>query len=354
MILKVVERCVSSLGGIINEVITNNSQTIIICVWGCSLFEHEDDAARAVLCGLCLRKELGTLKFCFKCNMGISTDIGFTGNIEYRHIIIGNIINTVMSIINWSKSCEKAIGEIYVDKRTMQNAASKIKFKHKIKLEGLFVYEPIDPDKEFLDEYKGENMLVHANNILYDNKGQVLYKGIRDEVRRMANEDFKNFLASYEKPTVAVICGSAGNGKTFFAKTLAHDLGRNKSLQIFTSRLNPLSEKRFLNNWRSVLVSVTQYMAVKEGIDRERFIEQVLKEFNINDKLDLIEDILSIKLPSKSALGSHYQLPGFFNNSINEEAMQALFPFIIDLFQRLTNYCITVVFLDDCTQMDKV
>lgn len=364
-IVETIQKCAHALEGSISQLAMDDKEISLTCTWGSAKAEHEDDAARAVLCALCIRKELGSLDFCCACYVGVATGKAFAGPVgvsatRQEHVIAGEVLEMAARIKSWSRSSESSMGKVYVDRGTMRGASNRMRFRYKALLRGAAVYEPVDPDTELFGESAGRdcNLLARANPLLFGVQGKSLHEEHEaigwDDARKMAYEDFKNFLVNFERPAVGVIRGPAGSGKTLFARTLAHSLGRNKDLHILTSRLNPLSQQRILNNWRPVLVSATQYMASKEGVNRGQFVERVLSEFNINDKLDVVEDILSIKLPSKSALGSQYQLPTSFASLVNEETVQSLLPFITHLFQMLTKHRTTVVFLDDCTLMDKV
>ena len=74
-----VQKCVYSLEGSLNKLVMDDKGSTLICIWGLSPFAHEDDATRAVLCGIKLRKELMSPELGCWCNIGISTGIVFAG-----------------------------------------------------------------------------------------------------------------------------------------------------------------------------------------------------------------------------------------------------------------------------------
>ena len=73
-----IQKCVYALEGSLNKLVMDDKGSTLICVWGLSPLAHHDDAARAVLCALSMRKKLKMVNGC-KCNIGISTGVVFSG-----------------------------------------------------------------------------------------------------------------------------------------------------------------------------------------------------------------------------------------------------------------------------------
>ena len=65
--------------GSLNKLLMDDKGSTLICVWGLSPLAHDDDAIRAVLCALQLRKDLAVQDIGCACNVGISTGVVFAG-----------------------------------------------------------------------------------------------------------------------------------------------------------------------------------------------------------------------------------------------------------------------------------
>ena len=76
-VVTTVQRCVYSMEGSLNKLVMDDKGSTLICIWGLPPFAHEDDAARAVLCALQLRKNLCLPELACLCNVGISTGVVF-------------------------------------------------------------------------------------------------------------------------------------------------------------------------------------------------------------------------------------------------------------------------------------
>jgi len=72
------QKCVYSLEGSLNKLVMDDKGSTLICVWGLSPLSHDDDAIRAVLCALNMRKQLMKEVKC-ACNIGIATGVVFAG-----------------------------------------------------------------------------------------------------------------------------------------------------------------------------------------------------------------------------------------------------------------------------------
>ena len=78
-VVTTVQKCVYSLEGSLNKLLMDDKGSTLICLWGVPPVAHEDDAARAVMCGLQLRKKLQSEELNCPCNVGISTGVVFAG-----------------------------------------------------------------------------------------------------------------------------------------------------------------------------------------------------------------------------------------------------------------------------------
>lgn len=57
-ILTVVQQQVYRMGGSLNKLMMDDKGCTLVCFWGASPMSHADDAARAVLCALNMRRAL--------------------------------------------------------------------------------------------------------------------------------------------------------------------------------------------------------------------------------------------------------------------------------------------------------
>ncbi len=77
-VVTTVQKCVYWMEGSLNKLVMDDKGSTLICIWGLAPLAHEDDATRAVMCALKLRKELNSELACW-CNVGIGTGVVFAG-----------------------------------------------------------------------------------------------------------------------------------------------------------------------------------------------------------------------------------------------------------------------------------
>lgn len=129
----------------------------LICIWGLSPFAHEDDAARAILTAINMRRELAKIDNTW-CNVGISTGEVFSGVVgtsgsRKEFSVLGDFVNLAARIMYWPKKY-KLTGKINVDLQTKKEADNFIKFNYKGHCEfkgksvSLPIFEPVDPEEE--------------------------------------------------------------------------------------------------------------------------------------------------------------------------------------------------------------
>jgi len=78
-VVTTVQKCVYSMEGSLNKLLMDDKGSTLICVWGLSPLSHDDDALRAVMCAISMRKELMSQAINCACNIGISTGVVFAG-----------------------------------------------------------------------------------------------------------------------------------------------------------------------------------------------------------------------------------------------------------------------------------
>ena len=91
----------------------------LICIWGLPPFSHNDDAARATLCGLEMRKTLNSKHDCW-INVGISTGVVFAGTVgssgsRKEFSVLGDVVNVAARVMAWPKMTGKRTNIIYVE-----------------------------------------------------------------------------------------------------------------------------------------------------------------------------------------------------------------------------------------------
>jgi len=374
-IITLIQKCVYSLEGSLNKLVMDDKGCTLICIWGLSPFSHDDDACRAVLCAIKLQKELMQDLNCF-CNIGITTGIVFAGVVgtsgsRKEYSVIGDTVNLAARLMAYPKYTDGSIRNIYTDRQTKIDASDKIKFIYKThatlkgKSDKIPIFSPIDPDSELLCEKQDRSrlLLTHPNPLLLDNFSKYQYSDSimigRHRIREAAYSDLKKFLSEYARPAIGVISGPPGIGKTLFSRVLCDDIEKSLSdkVRIFATQINPLSEKKFLNNWRPILMGILNLLY---PVNKAEFIENLCKskEFAdvIKDKLFLIEDLFSIKLPSGYNKEEQYKQEENFTKKeeFPKEFIDSIFPFIISIFEKISQNYIPILFFDDSSHMDIV
>lgn len=369
-VVTTLQKCVYANEGSLNKLLMDDKGSTLICIWGLPPLAHEDDAVRAVLCSLQIRKQLAAPELSCLCNIGISTGVVFAGVVgtagsRREYSVIGDVVNLAARIMAYPKYNKEPMGKIYVDQKTKEDASQKIRFTYKThsafkgKAFKLPIFEPIDPDVEFskLENVSIERLLlVHSNPFVLDRNSTYQYGKIemfgKEKIKEAIMNSFENFAMVLEESRIAIIEGMAGSGKTLLARHIADEIikkdveGRyqtwkeNGRIEIFVSQLNPSLEKRCFNGLRLILNAISLSMAKYQKIDRGEMMEQIIKESkaNISDKLFLIEDLFSIKLPHGFNQSTQYKLPDdpirfVKKEEYPENVTEEITAFIIEVFK---------------------
>ena len=101
-IVTTVQEQVYRLQGSLNKLVMDDKGSTLICLWGLSPFSHEDDAARAILTGFNIIKEL--TKINTWCNIGISSGECFSGVVgtagaRKEFSVLGDVANLAARIM---------------------------------------------------------------------------------------------------------------------------------------------------------------------------------------------------------------------------------------------------------------
>lgn len=93
----------------------------LICIWGLSPYAHTDDAQRATLTALNMRKQLAKIENTW-CNIGIATGDVFSGVVgtsgsRKEFSVLGDVVNLAARIMFWPKKYGK-VGKINCCLRT--------------------------------------------------------------------------------------------------------------------------------------------------------------------------------------------------------------------------------------------
>eukprot|EP00826_Nyctotherus_ovalis_P058748 TRINITY_DN8102_c0_g1_i2.p1 TRINITY_DN8102_c0_g1~~TRINITY_DN8102_c0_g1_i2.p1 ORF type:complete len:295 (-),score=45.53 TRINITY_DN8102_c0_g1_i2:48-932(-) len=221
---------------------------------------------------------------------------------------------------------------VCVDRRTRQSAY-KVSFTYiahvlfKGKSLKLPIYEP-------KDDLNGV-LLVHANPFAFGSESCDAIVG-RAELKEKLKKDFDSFRKDLES-RASVIAGTAGSGKSLFAKSMAEYMTHFEEVKVFCSHLNPLSEKKALNSWRSILISIANHLAITANITTEEYIRKIVKS---NSKIELMEIMLGLNLVGE--------------RKVTEYEVKSLFGLFIYFFEQIAKNYTMVVILDDSSNMDKM
>jgi len=165
----------------------------LICIWGLCPFSHDDDAARAILTAINMRRELAKIENTW-CNVGISTGEVFSGVVgtsgsRKEFSVLGDYVNLAARIMYWPKKY-KLTGKINVDLQTKKEADNFIRFNYKGHCEfkgksvSLPIFEPIDPEEEAIMCVKkvvsyDTFLRIHSNPFLVDRMSEHKRKNCR-------------------------------------------------------------------------------------------------------------------------------------------------------------------------------
>lgn len=203
-IVTTVQQQVYRMEGSLNKLVMDDKGSTLICIWGLCPFSHEDDAARAILTAINIRRELLKIEKTW-CNVGISTGEVFSGVVgtsgsRKEFSVLGDYVNLAARIMYWPKKY-KQTGKIYVDYQTKKEADPFINFLYKGHCEfkgksiSLPIFEPIDPMEESLQCIKkvvGVDTFLkpHSNPFLLDRNSE--YK--RKQSKQFGRESVANSI----------------------------------------------------------------------------------------------------------------------------------------------------------------
>ena len=102
-ILTAVQQQVYRLQGSLNKLLIDDKGCTLLCLWGLTPFSHEDDAARAILTGFNVIKELNKIEGTWV-NMGFSSGECFSGVVgtagsRKEFSVLGDVVNLAARIM---------------------------------------------------------------------------------------------------------------------------------------------------------------------------------------------------------------------------------------------------------------
>jgi class 3 adenylate cyclase len=120
-IVTLIQKLVYRMEGSLNKLVMDDKGSTLICIWGLPPFAHEDDATRATVCAINMRRELDNID-CW-CNIGIATGIPFAGVVgtsgsRKEYSVLGDVVNLAARIMAWPKMTYQLKNMIYVDAQT--------------------------------------------------------------------------------------------------------------------------------------------------------------------------------------------------------------------------------------------
>jgi len=259
-ILTVVQQQVYRMGGSLNKLMMDDKGCTLVCIWGASPMAHVDDAARAVLCALNMRRALNKVQGTW-CNVGIATGEVFSGVVgtsgsRKEFSCLGDTVNLAARIMCVPKK-KKMLGGIMCEIRTKNEAMNQITFNYvehaefKGKSVGYSIYEPVDPYEEFpctyLQDSRTTNKIIPPQCLLKLSFNPLLvqrdvnhrkYNDLYEKKIPYANQIYdtiKNFFFGPNQepgrsPLNIIIHGEIGSGKTQTVRTLCQKLQSDQDM----------------------------------------------------------------------------------------------------------------------------
>ena len=368
-IVTTVQQQVYRLEGSLNKLVMDDKGSTLICIWGLCPFAHEDDAARAILTAINMRRELAKIDNTW-CNVGISTGEVFSGVVgtsgsRKEFSVLGDFVNLAARVMYYPKKFGLK-GKIHVDLQTKKEADNFVNFLYKGHCEfkgksvSLPIFEPLDPQEEAaqcltkivaLDGF----LKIHANPFLVDRTSDFKKKSVRQVGREgLLNRALDDLLDYFDsdsrqvRPFFLVVSGEAGSGKTLFARCLVDALRKKKDFlrdaqlgpdfrPILTSALNAESQMRFLNAWRPVLQSMMLLLTKRSGQAPLNIVERLLGSAHEDDRLlDLVLEVFNLgALKSPLTLpeprdndGNLFVKRQRFHEDVEEDALEFMVEFV--------------------------
>ena len=335
-IVTTVQKQVYRMQGSLNKLVMDDKGSTLICLWGLSPLSHEDDAARAVLTGFNIIKELNKLNTW--CNIGISSGECFSGVVgtagaRKEFSVLGDVANLSARIMGSQKNERNVMSCDLKTRILCQNYFSFNYIKHaefKGKSISMPVFRPINPQELFdtasLGVQPPETFLkTHMNRL--DMEGgttkKIEYKTFGFEsILEDVKKELLEFFNTHQPfaPYLLTIKGEIGSGKTNFVLHLIEELVEselfefyrtqtphgNKPFPILASHINPESDLSFLNMWRPILRQMLCYHCEQKQVSKSHMVKILLNSTSDgnSNKKDLLCEILGITDEEKNELSA--------------------------------------------------
>ena len=403
-VVEKLQKTVYMMEGSLNKLVMDDKGSTFICIWGLSPFAHEDDAARATICGLKLQKELLRKETNYQggcsCNIGIATGVVFAGVVgtsgsRREYSVLGDIVNLSARIMSYPKYVLKEFGRIFVDYNTKVDASNSMSFKYidHLQFKGknymLPIFEPFDPEEEFSakQDYNLYKIIrTHANPFFIDKKSEFQDSNSvsigRNRLSKILLDKIDETISSNNyNSRIFFLEGPAGCGKSLFSRELISHIQQGLLLKnhkykgpFLVGHVHPGIYKDFLNGFRNyVLPMAINLYSQLHNLNNSQALSRLIKENNskVNDKLFILEKIFSTQLEFNYLNVPQYQKQVTTNDFVIKEEYpeiiySPIFNFIITLFKKLVGQnedgslkkesdkiSWIIIILDDANLMDK-
>jgi class 3 adenylate cyclase/tetratricopeptide (TPR) repeat protein len=253
--------------GTINKLNVDDKGTSLLAAMGLPPLAHEDDARRAVVAALAIRRRLDELGAC--CSIGVTTGRAFCGSVgnqrRREYTLVGDVVNLSARLM------QTAPGEIRCDQATHRAAELHVEFqqhpdvKVKGKAQPVRVFEPVGR--------KGSVVVAHRQLVGRDRECGVLREKLESLLAQhavpLADGDEEG--DGDERPTASVVVveGEPGIGKSGLVMELLH-LAGSMGVATFVGNGDSIETTTLYHAWKTVLNDALELGSTTDAPARRR------------------------------------------------------------------------------------
>ena len=335
--LTVMQTTLHDLGGIMLQFRTDEKGTLMIAAYGLPQASHEDDAVRAVMTALTIRRQLA-LKLKLQCGIGVTRGRAFCGSYgsEGRrdYSMMGDIVNLSARLMSKSKDT------ILCDERTYEACKAKFMFDdhEPIAIKGMekkaALYTPISEIAATTSRrprsFKDVTLV-----------GRTMEMRIIEEQIAMLIKHAGHTAGPDKFRSVLVIEGDAGIGKSQLIAGLQQTADRRK-VTVYATTSDPVNKSPYYT-FRDVFLQLFRLNPdVDPVFQRDAILRYLQWDFTLHQFAPLLRDIFGFEIDDTP----------FTEPLLPEERREMLQNFAFKLCQDSVLRRPTVFIIEDYQHMD--
>ncbi|XP_058447696.1 adenylate cyclase type 10-like [Malaya genurostris] len=298
-ILKSLTALVDNYEGIVNKVSLFDKDVMFLIIFGLRGFKHDLDSQLALRCAAEIRELYKSNPKVLSASIGVTTGMTYCG-------VVGHFVRREYSVISVTVNKAARLMMAYPNKVTcdkdtfMMSKLDPIHFtlQETIELKGLqnvgpiYEFKEVIPEREMIKPIEYEYPLVGRNEIL-EVFQEMLDDGLFLTQHMSSNEQHQEYV--YQ--SCLLIRGEAQMGKTRLLNEIFHISLKNKKISTLRLTLSMNDVKKPFSAACLYLSRPLGFTETITSITRQNRVKQYLKEYNFDQHLALLNEILDTEFP---------------------------------------------------------